>query len=128
MLVDVSAVSTATSVLGTPVASPVLIAPTALQRMAHPDGEPGMARAAAAAGTIMTLSTLCTSTAREVADAAPGAPRWFQLYVTKDRGVSGALVDAAVDAGFTAIAVTVDAPVPDAASATSGQASASPTT
>jgi isopentenyl diphosphate isomerase/L-lactate dehydrogenase-like FMN-dependent dehydrogenase len=112
VLVDVGRVSTATTVLGTPVASPVLVAPTALQRMAHPDGEPGMARAAARAGTIMTLSTLATSTPHEVAAAAPGAPRWFQLYVTRDRAVSGALVDAAVDAGFGAVVVTVDAPVP----------------
>ncbi len=112
VLVDVSSVSTATTVLGTPVASPVLVAPTALQRMAHPDGEPAMARAAAAAGTIMTMSTLATSTPAEVAQSAPGAPRWYQLYVTKDRGVSRALADAASDAGFTAIAVTVDAPVP----------------
>ncbi len=111
VLVDVGAVSTATTVLGTPVASPVLVAPTALQRMAHPDGEPAMARAAAGAGTIMTLSTLATATPAEVAQAAPGAPRWYQLYITKDRGVSNALVEAAVDAGFTAIVVTVDAPV-----------------
>lgn len=112
VLVDVSDVSTATTVLGTTVASPVLVAPTALQRMAHPDGEPAMARAAAAAGTIMTLSTLATSTPAEVAQAAPGAPRWYQLYVTRDRGVSRALGDAAIDAGFDAIVVTVDAPVP----------------
>lgn len=112
VLVDVGAVSTATTVLGTPIASPVLVAPTALQRMAHPDGEPAMARAAAGHGTVMTLSTLCTSTPAEVADAAPGAPRWLQLYVTRDRAISGALVDAAVDAGFGAVVVTVDAPVP----------------
>ena len=71
-----------------------------------------MARAAAGAGTIMTLSSLCTSTPAEVASAAPGAPRWLQLYVTRDRAISGALVAAAVDAGFTAVVVTVDAPVP----------------
>ncbi|HMS61309.1 MAG TPA: alpha-hydroxy acid oxidase [Solirubrobacteraceae bacterium] len=112
VLVDVGEVSAATTVLGTPVASPVLVAPTALQRMAHPDGEPGMARAAAGAGTIMTLSTLCTSTPAEVAAAAPGAPRWLQLYVTRDRAISRALVDSAVDAGFGAVVVTVDAPVP----------------
>ena len=112
VLVDVGHVSTATTVLGTTVASPVLVAPTALQRMAHPEGEPGMARAAAGAGTIMTLSTLCTSTPAEVAQAAPGAPRWLQLYVTRDRAVSGALVDSAVDSGFCAVVVTVDAPVP----------------
>lgn len=112
VLVDVSQVSTATTILGTPVSAPVVVAPVALQRMAHPDGEPGMARAAADVGTIMTLSTLATSTAAEVAAAAPGAPRWYQLYVTKDRGVSQALVDAAVESGYQGIVVTVDAPVP----------------
>jgi isopentenyl diphosphate isomerase/L-lactate dehydrogenase-like FMN-dependent dehydrogenase len=111
VLVDVSDVSTTTTVLGTEVSMPVLVAPVALQRMAHPDGEPGMARAAAAAGTIMTLSTLASATPAEVARAAPGAPRWYQLYVARDRGVSRSLVDQAVEAGFTAIVVTVDAPV-----------------
>jgi isopentenyl diphosphate isomerase/L-lactate dehydrogenase-like FMN-dependent dehydrogenase len=110
VMVDVSAVSTATTVLGTEVALPVLVAPVALQRMAHPDGEPGMARAAAAAGTIMCVSTLATATAREVSDAAPGAPRWFQLYVLRDRGVTHALVDEAVACGYRALVVTVDAP------------------
>jgi isopentenyl diphosphate isomerase/L-lactate dehydrogenase-like FMN-dependent dehydrogenase len=112
VLVDVGAVSTATTVLGVPVSMPIVVAPVALQRMAHPDGEPGMARAAAAADTIMTLSTLATSTAAEVAAAAPGAPRWYQLYVTRDRSVSQSLVDQAVEHGYRAIVLTVDAPVP----------------
>jgi isopentenyl diphosphate isomerase/L-lactate dehydrogenase-like FMN-dependent dehydrogenase len=110
VLVDVSAVSTATTVLGTEVSMPVLVAPVALQRMAHPDGEPGMARAAAGAGTLMCVSTLATATAREVASAAPQAPRWFQLYVLRDRGVTHALVDEAVDCGYQALVLTVDAP------------------
>jgi isopentenyl diphosphate isomerase/L-lactate dehydrogenase-like FMN-dependent dehydrogenase len=110
VLVDVSAVSTATTVLGTEVSMPVLVAPVALQRMAHPDGEPGMARAAAGAGTLMCVSTLATATAREVAAAAPEAPRWFQLYVLRDRGVTHALVDEAVDCGYRALVLTVDAP------------------
>ena len=108
VLVDVSGVDTATTVLGTPVAMPLLVAPTALQRLAHPDGEPAMARAAAAAGTIFTLSTLATSRPSEAAIA--GAPQWFQLYVLKDRGVSRALLDEAVEHGFDAIVLTVDAP------------------
>jgi isopentenyl diphosphate isomerase/L-lactate dehydrogenase-like FMN-dependent dehydrogenase len=112
VLVDVGSVSTATTVLGTPVSMPVLVAPVALQRMAHPDGEPGMARAAAAAGTIMTLSTLATSTAAQVADGAPGAPRWYQVYLTRDRSVSDSLIEQAVEHGFRAVVVTVDAPVP----------------
>jgi isopentenyl diphosphate isomerase/L-lactate dehydrogenase-like FMN-dependent dehydrogenase len=109
VLVDVSAVSAATTVLGTEIAMPVLVAPVALQRLAHPDGEPGMARAAAAAGTVMCLSTLATATPSEVAQAAPGAPRWFQVYVLKDRGVTRALVDEAIDCGYRALVVTVDA-------------------
>ncbi|MCW3040146.1 MAG: alpha-hydroxy-acid oxidizing protein, partial [Solirubrobacterales bacterium] len=111
VLVDVSAVSTATTVLGTPVDLPVLVAPVALQKMAHPDGEAGMARAAAAAGTIMTLSTIATSTPSEVAQhAPPGAPRWFQVYVLSDRGVTDALVQEAEACGFGALVLTVDAP------------------
>ena len=77
VLVDVAEVTTATTVLGTPVAMPILVAPTAIQRIAHPDGEPGMARAAAAAGTVLCLSTIATATLDEVAAAAPAAPLWF---------------------------------------------------
>jgi isopentenyl diphosphate isomerase/L-lactate dehydrogenase-like FMN-dependent dehydrogenase len=110
VLVDVSQVSTATTVLGTPVAMPVLVAPTAIQKLAHADGEPGMARAAAAAGTVMCLSTLATATPAEVAAAAPGAPRWFQLYVFRDRGVTRSFVDQAAEHGYGAIVLTVDAP------------------
>lgn len=110
VLVDVSGVTTKTTVLGTEIALPVIVAPVALQKMAHPDGEPGMARAAAGAGTLMTVSTLATATPREVAAAAPGAPRWFQAYVLKDRGVTHALVDEAVACGYEAIVLTVDAP------------------
>jgi isopentenyl diphosphate isomerase/L-lactate dehydrogenase-like FMN-dependent dehydrogenase len=110
VLVDVAEVSTATTVLGTPVSMPLLVAPTAIQRLAHPDGEPGMARAAAAAGTIMCMSTLATASPAEVAAAAPGAPRWFQLYVFRDRGVTRSFVEQAVEAGFGAIVLTVDAP------------------
>ncbi|MEO5575157.1 MAG: alpha-hydroxy acid oxidase [Gaiellaceae bacterium] len=110
VLVDVSEISTATTVLGAPVSMPLLVAPTAIQKLAHPDGESGMARAAAAAGTIMCLSTLATSTPGDVAAAAPGAPRWFQLYVFRDRGVTRSFVDQAVDSGYGALVLTVDAP------------------
>jgi isopentenyl diphosphate isomerase/L-lactate dehydrogenase-like FMN-dependent dehydrogenase len=110
VLVDVSEVSTATTVLGTPVSMPLLVAPTAIQRLAHPDAEPGMARAAAAAGTLLCLSTLATATPAEVAAAAPGAPRWFQLYVFRDRGVTRSFVEQAAEHGYGAIVLTVDAP------------------
>jgi isopentenyl diphosphate isomerase/L-lactate dehydrogenase-like FMN-dependent dehydrogenase len=109
-LVDVSAPTTETTVLGTPLSMPLLVAPVAFQRIAHPDGEAGMARAAAAAGTAMVLSTLATASPTEVARAAPGAPRWFQVYVFRDAGVTRALIDEAVEAGFLALALTVDAP------------------
>jgi isopentenyl diphosphate isomerase/L-lactate dehydrogenase-like FMN-dependent dehydrogenase len=83
----------------------------AFQRIAHPDGEIGMARAAAATGTVMCLSTLATTSAPELAEAVPAAPRWFQLYVFRDRGVSRELMARAVDNGYEALVVTVDLPV-----------------
>jgi isopentenyl diphosphate isomerase/L-lactate dehydrogenase-like FMN-dependent dehydrogenase len=110
MLVDVSASSIETTVLGSPVSMPLLISPTAFQRMIHPDGECATARAAAAAGTVMTLSTIATAAPAEVAAAAPGAPRWFQLYWFTDEGVTRSLVDQAIESGFNAIVLTIDAP------------------
>jgi isopentenyl diphosphate isomerase/L-lactate dehydrogenase-like FMN-dependent dehydrogenase len=111
VLVDISSVSAATRVLGTEVALPVLVAPTAFQRLAHPDGEAATARAAAAAGTIMAVSTLSSVTPAELAAAAPGAPQWFQLYWSRDRGFTEELVHAAADSGFAALVLTVDLPV-----------------
>ncbi|MQA73270.1 MAG: alpha-hydroxy-acid oxidizing protein [Solirubrobacterales bacterium] len=110
VLVDVSRVSTATTVLGTPVSMPLLVAPVAFQRLVDPDGEVAMARAAAAVGTAMCLSTLATSRPSEVAAGAPPGPRWFQLYCFRDRGVTRALIEEAVEHGFDAIVLTVDAP------------------
>jgi isopentenyl diphosphate isomerase/L-lactate dehydrogenase-like FMN-dependent dehydrogenase len=110
VLVDVGAVDAATTVLGTPVSMPLLVAPTALHRMCHDSGEPAMARAAAAAGTVYCLSTLATSTPAEVAAAAPEASRWFQVYCFRDRAVTRSLVDEAVEHGFGALVLTVDAP------------------
>lgn len=111
VLIDVGERDLSTTVLGQEVTMPVLIAPTAFQRMAHPDGEVASARAAAGAGTIMTLSTIASSTIEEVAQAAPGAPQWFQLYVYRDRGVTKELVERAVAAGYSALVLTVDTPV-----------------
>jgi isopentenyl diphosphate isomerase/L-lactate dehydrogenase-like FMN-dependent dehydrogenase len=111
VLVDVSAVTTAVTVLGEELSMPVLVAPMAYLRMAHPDGEPGIAYAAAAAGTLMCLSTIATASPTEVAAAAPGAPRWYQLYWHRDRAVTKTLIDQARESGFTAIVFTVDLPV-----------------
>jgi isopentenyl diphosphate isomerase/L-lactate dehydrogenase-like FMN-dependent dehydrogenase len=110
VLVDVAGCSTATSVLGTAVSMPVLVAPLALQRMAHPDGELATARAAASAGTIMCLSTAATARPAEVAAAAPAGHRWFQVYVFDDRAITKDLVAEAVDTGYEALVLTVDAP------------------
>jgi isopentenyl diphosphate isomerase/L-lactate dehydrogenase-like FMN-dependent dehydrogenase len=111
VLVDVGSVSAATTVLGTEVALPVLVAPTAFQRLADPEGELAMARAAAGAGTVMTLSTLSSVSPAELAAAAPGAPQWFQLYWSRDRGFTQQLVEAVAEAGFGALMLTVDLPV-----------------
>jgi 4-hydroxymandelate oxidase len=110
ILVDVRSVSTATTVLGTEVSLPILIAPLALQRMAHEDGELATARAAAAAGTIMCLSSAATSSPAEVAAAAPDAPRWFQVYVWRSRSITQAAIDEAVASGYSALVLTVDVP------------------
>jgi isopentenyl diphosphate isomerase/L-lactate dehydrogenase-like FMN-dependent dehydrogenase len=110
VLVDIGSSSAATTVLGTEVSMPLLVAPVALQRLAHPDGEPAMAAAAVRAGTIFCLSTLATSRPAEVAAQAPAGPRWFQAYVLRDRAVTDALIDEAVAQGFGALLLTVDAP------------------
>ena len=112
MLVDVSKVSTRTEVLGMEVSMPLLVAPVAIQRLAHRDGELGMARAAAAVGAGMCLSSFSTTAPRDVAAEVPDAPRWLQLYCFKDRGVTNALIDEAIAGGYSAIALTVDAPRP----------------
>jgi isopentenyl diphosphate isomerase/L-lactate dehydrogenase-like FMN-dependent dehydrogenase len=110
VLTDVHEVSTATEVLGRPASMPILVAPVAYQRMAHPEGEAEMARGAAEAGTAMCLSTLSNTRPADVAAAAPGGRHLFQLYAFNDPGVTRALMDEAIDSGFEAILVTVDAP------------------
>ncbi|XP_047153324.1 glycolate oxidase 1 [Vigna umbellata] len=109
ILIDVSKIDMTTTVLGFKISMPIMIAPTAFQKMAHPEGEYATARAASAAGTIMTLSSWATSSVEEVASTGPGI-RFFQLYVYKDRNVVAQLVRRAERAGFKAIALTVDTP------------------
>ena len=110
VLVDVSKRDTSTTVLGVPVSMPILVAPTAFHRLVHPDGEVATARGAAAAKTLMVASTISTKTLEEVANAV-AAPRWFQLYVYRDRRVTEDLIDRAVRAGYRAICLTVDTPL-----------------
>jgi (S)-2-hydroxy-acid oxidase len=109
ILIDVTKVDLSTNVLGFNISMPIMVAPTAMQRMAHPDGELATARAVAKHGTIMTLSSWATSSVEEVASVGPGI-RFFQLYVYKDRNVVAQLVRRAERAGFKAIALTVDTP------------------
>jgi 4-hydroxymandelate oxidase len=98
-----------TSILGLPLSMPVLVAPVALQGMAHPDGEVATAAAAADAGIGMILSTTANRSFADVSAAARGA-WWMQLYMMKDRGVTAALVQRAEAAGCKAIAMTADVP------------------
>jgi isopentenyl diphosphate isomerase/L-lactate dehydrogenase-like FMN-dependent dehydrogenase len=101
---------TGVEVLGGEVSMPVLVAPVAYQGLVDPEGEAAMARAATAAGTVMCVSTLATLRPRQVAEAAPGGRRWFQLYCFRDEAVTRALVEEACECGYEAIVVTVDAP------------------
>ncbi|MGH2774944.1 MAG: alpha-hydroxy acid oxidase [Actinomycetota bacterium] len=111
VFVDVSSVDFSSSMLGAQVSMPVGFAATALHKLAHPDGELASARAAGEAGTLLCLSTLSTYSIEEVARQNSG-PRWFQLYVHKERDMAIDLVQRAVASGYSAIVVTADLPVP----------------
>jgi isopentenyl diphosphate isomerase/L-lactate dehydrogenase-like FMN-dependent dehydrogenase len=111
MLVGAGSCDLGVTLLGRRRAHPVIVAPTAFQRLAHPDGELGIAAAAAATDTVMCVSTLASAGAASVAAAVAGATRWFQLYVFTDRGVTRDLVSGAVNHGYEAVVVTVDRPV-----------------
>jgi 4-hydroxymandelate oxidase len=98
-----------TTVLGQPVSMPIVVAPTAFHRLACDEGEIATARAARAAGTLFILSSL-SNTPMESVFAQAGSPRWFQLYIYKDRAITHELVQRAEAAGAEAIVLTVDAP------------------
>jgi 4-hydroxymandelate oxidase len=108
MLVDVTTRDLSTEVLGQRIALPVLVGPTALQRLAHADAELATARAAASAGTIGVFSTETHYSIREIGAAAEG-PIWFQLYAYENREVTARLIANAEAAGCRALVVTVDA-------------------
>jgi 4-hydroxymandelate oxidase len=98
-----------TTVLGQKISMPIVVAPTAFHKLACDEGEIATARAAKAAGTVFILSSL-SNTAMENVFAEAGSPRWFQLYIYKDRGITRELVQRAEAAGAEAIVLTVDAP------------------
>lgn len=108
ILTGADAPDLATTVLGMSLAMPIAVAPVAVQRLAHPEGEVASARAAGALGTAMIVPLLATAPVETVAKATTG-PIWFQLYMLRDRGITRALVDRAVTAAATALVLTVDA-------------------
>ena len=103
--------SLATEILGHKLSMPLLIAPSAFHKLAHPDGELATVRASHAAGTIMTLSTMATSSLEEVRAASPNAALWFQLYLFNDEAINLELVRRAEAVGAGALVLTVDTPV-----------------
>jgi len=109
VLAGVGARDLSTTVLGQPVSMPIVVAPTAFHRLACEGGEIATARAAREAGTLFILSSL-SNTAMESVFAQAASPRWFQLYIYKDREITRALVQRAEAAGAEAIVLTVDAP------------------
>jgi 4-hydroxymandelate oxidase len=108
--VDVSEVSTATTVLGTPISMPVMLAPCGFNALAHPDGEFAVARACAAAGTIQILSSASNIPPADIS-AVSDAPKWFQLYCNDDPAITDERLARAADAGFVGACITVDTPM-----------------
>jgi 4-hydroxymandelate oxidase len=109
MLVNGSTPDLSTTVLGTPVSMPILVAPAAYHRLAHPEGECATARGAGMAHTLMTASTFSTRSIEDIAQAA-GGPLWFQLYLYQNLELSASVVRRAGAAGYRAIVLTADVP------------------
>lgn len=110
VLADMSGAHTATELFGLALEAPVIVAPMAFHRLAHPDGEMATALGAAATGTLMTVSAQASATIEEIASSAQG-PLWFQLYMQTRREDTLTLLRRAEAAGCKAVMVTVDAPV-----------------
>jgi lactate 2-monooxygenase len=108
MLTDVSTPSFASAVLGTELSAPFLLAPVGVLAAAHPDAESAVARAAAAAGVPMILSTAASTSLEEVAAASGEGQRWYQLYWPNDRALAASLLGRAQAAGFSVLVVTLD--------------------
>jgi len=106
-LADVSAVGTTSQLFGRPVSLPLVLAPTGFTRMLHPAGEPAVAAAAARHGLPYTLSTMGTTSVDGLA-GHPHGDLWFQLYVLRDRGLTGDLVDRAAASGYQVLVIAVD--------------------
>lgn len=111
VLRDITAIDTATTVLGQPLATPILIAPMGRHKAYHPDGEAATAHGAAAAGAGFVEPTNATVSLEDVAKERRNAPQWFQLYMPPDASLCEALIDRAAAAGYSAIVLTVDQPI-----------------
>ena len=111
VLRDVSVVDRSTTILGKPVAAPIVFAPTGFTRMVHTEGEPAVARVAARMGIPYVLSTMGTTSIERLANAAPGGSKWFQLYLWRDRQASRDFVTRAWESGYEALVLTVDTPI-----------------
>ncbi len=110
-LSDVSKIDLTTTLLGQPVDWPVMLSPTGASKLFHASGEPAVVRAAEKFGMTYSLSTLGTTTIEDVA-AAGRAPKMYQVYILKDRGLTSELVNRCKAAGYTSLCLTVDTPVP----------------
>ena len=111
VLRDVSVIDTSTTIMGERAEMPLVLGPTGFTRLMHHAGEPAVATVAGRAGIPYGLSTLGTTSIEDLAVAAPGTRRWFQLYLMRDRGYVKDLVQRAGDAGYDTIILTVDTPV-----------------
>ncbi len=111
VLVDVSSVQTATTVLGASIAAPVMVGPMGLQRAVHPDGELAMAGGAAKAGSLLIVAVNATTSIEDIAASAPGLPLWFQLYNWDDRAALAAVIARVEAAGCRAIVPLVNTPI-----------------
>ncbi len=107
VMTDVTTRDLSTTVLGTPTAFPVVMAPTGLAGLLRRRGELAASRAAAKAGVPYCLSTMATCTIEQIAEASP-VDRWFQLYVLRDRGITKAMIERARASGCKALVLTVD--------------------
>lgn len=123
VMIDVEKIDTSTTLLGRAMAHPILLAPAAAHMLVHPEGEVATARGASAAGATMVLSTNSNCSVEAVAAAAT-QPLWFQLYVSRDRGIAKELIQRVERAGCQALCVTVDQPVIYARDRSSRQAEA----
>ena len=112
VLRDIVEVDASVSLLGSRVKTPIMVAPTGRHHLFYSEGERATARGTAAAGALFVMSTSGATLVEDVAAERGTAPQWFQLYMQPDRDATGALLDRCVKAGFRALVLTVDQPVP----------------